>query len=73
MFYCNNICSYSIDWLMKHKYVCLIDIKVSLFEFETFPQRYLSTEVLQKYAMTDVTKNILTDCNYAYDPYLREL
>lgn len=41
---------------MKHKYVCLIDIKVSLFEFETFPQRYLSTEVLQKYAMTDVAK-----------------
>lgn len=36
MFYCNNICSYLIDWLMKYKYVCLIDIKVFLFEFEIF-------------------------------------
>lgn len=44
-----------------------------LFEFETFPQRYLSTEVLQKYAKTDVLKNSLTNCNYAYDPYLQEL
>lgn len=27
----------------------------------------------QKYVKTDVVKNILTDCNYAYDPYLQEL